>query len=260
MLRSQQQRACRACINRESLEQVSGGLISAESRGRKEPVGSTKAKVLVADLVRCVREWDYAGVMHAAANNGLSVNGDDGLGQTPLWWAVLGEKCPSKTTKSARLDIIRWLISAGANIHQANGEKRWNVLHLAASRGDLEVCKLLVERGIKPRLRTGDTDETSLQIATAYRRTAVARYLREVGNGCEHISTAATHHDCGLTFLTTSSTHMYCRPVRAAIRVLRLRSRPTRTPMAKTLPNMRRGSQALPSRTWSATRRERREQ
>jgi hypothetical protein len=55
---------------------------------------------------------------------------------------------------SGKLDVVRFLIERGANIHTKDNEG-WNPLHIASQNGHLDVVRMLINAGIAIDIRNG---------------------------------------------------------------------------------------------------------
>jgi uncharacterized protein len=79
--------------------------------------------------------------------------------------------------KAGELARVEELLNSGSDIHQQD-EQGWIPLNWAAGRGDLEMVKLLLDRGADV-FRTGQDQRTPYKISLAARHTDVARLLKE---------------------------------------------------------------------------------
>ena len=72
-------------------------------------------------------------------------------GVTPLMRAccVAPIVSPAAPNSDAMLPIVRVLLDAGADVNAATTTSQNTALHLAASRGSIGICQLLMERGAK---------------------------------------------------------------------------------------------------------------
>lgn len=106
--------------------------------------------------------------------SGIDPNLQDGGGHTPLY--SVANQCPVETGP----DIVRALISAGADVNASGGVTRATSLHMAARRGHTEIARALLECGanIDARDTKGDT---ALQRAINCRRHGIAELLRMRG-------------------------------------------------------------------------------
>ncbi|XP_046983414.1 BRCA1-associated RING domain protein 1-like [Schistocerca americana] len=75
---------------------------------------------------------------------------------------------------------LRALIAAGADVGARGGQWGWTALHWAASRGDVEVVRLLLEAGAAVDARDKD-GWTPLHCAAAYRQAEVVAALLDAG-------------------------------------------------------------------------------
>lgn len=86
--------------------------------------------------------------------------------------------------KTGQLAKVEQALNAGADIHQQD-EQGWTPLNWAAGRGDLEIVKLLIDRGADV-FRVGRDQRTPYKIALAAKHVEVARLLKQTeqaGNG-----------------------------------------------------------------------------
>lgn len=119
--------------------------------GRKEVAGKTRSNTgmsllhhavwigslpIFRCLVECGADIHGQGLPHGRCN---------GTGQTPLLFAV----------EYNRVDIVKYLLDVGANIHCAN-EQGYTALHLATKFNYLELVRLLLESGARTGMRTKD--------------------------------------------------------------------------------------------------------
>ena len=79
--------------------------------------------------------------------------------------------------KSGELAKVEEVLNSGANIHQQD-EQGWTPLNWAAGRGDVDMVKLLLDRGADV-FRVGRDQRTPYKISLAARHTDVARLLKE---------------------------------------------------------------------------------
>ena len=79
------------------------------------------------------------GPICAALKEGANLNAKNGLGETPLHWAV----------QMGRSEVVRFFIDKGAN---PNGRTKngGTPLHWAASKGDVDVAEVLISNGADP--------------------------------------------------------------------------------------------------------------
>ncbi|KAL9654152.1 hypothetical protein ABK040_016498 [Willaertia magna] len=97
------------------------------------------------------------------------VNLPDYEGHTPLILA----------TNSHQYKTMKYLIEKGANINHQD-EAGMNALHVAASNGDLQAVKILLEAGIsKDASVRGQKNQTPEVIAEMYNFSEVAQFIRD---------------------------------------------------------------------------------
>lgn len=79
--------------------------------------------------------------------------------------------------KTGKLAKVEEVLNSGADIHQQD-EQSWTPLNWAAGKGDVDMVKLLLDRGADV-LRVGRDQRTPYKISLAARHTDVARLLKE---------------------------------------------------------------------------------
>ena len=79
--------------------------------------------------------------------------------------------------KTDQLAKVEQALNAGADIHQQD-EQGWTPLNWAAGKGDLEIVKLLIDRGADV-FRVGRDQRTPYKIALAAKHVDVARLLKQ---------------------------------------------------------------------------------
>ncbi len=91
-----------------------------------------------------------------------------------------------------KVDVAKAFIAAGADVNYMNPDKKKDAISFAAELGDLELLKMLVEKGANVNNETWDLDPetnsfckgfTALSRATIYNHYDCAEYL--IDNGCE---------------------------------------------------------------------------
>ena len=102
-------------------------------------------------------------------DRGANVNARDGVGRTPLHWAVF----------YGYVDVARLLLDRGADVN-ARDEHGWTPLHWAAYFGRVDAARLLVERGADVNAKN-KYGSTPLHYAAYYGHVDVARLLLEYG-------------------------------------------------------------------------------
>jgi ankyrin repeat protein len=95
---------------------------------------------ILSDLINAVYRKDINKI-EALVNQGLDVNGTDDDGRTPLMHAVLAE--------SPDPEIIRLLISLGANVDSSDNGQQWTALHFAARDQKFEIIQILLKNGAR---------------------------------------------------------------------------------------------------------------
>ena len=83
--------------------------------------------------------------------------------------------------KTGELAKVEEVLNSGADIHQQD-EQGWTPLNWAAGRGDVDMVKLLLDRGADV-FRVGLDQRTPYKISLAARHTDVARLLKEKEQG-----------------------------------------------------------------------------
>lgn len=83
--------------------------------------------------------------------------------------------------KTGQLAKVEEALNAGAAIQQQD-EQGWTALNWAAGKGNVEIVRLLLERGADVR-HTGRDERTAYKIALAAKHIDVARLLKEAANG-----------------------------------------------------------------------------
>ncbi|MFN7095687.1 MAG: ankyrin repeat domain-containing protein, partial [Burkholderiales bacterium] len=114
-------------------------------------------------------------------------------GYTPLHLAVSNET------------IVDTLLKAGAKIN-AQTDYDWNALHIAAAKGYLATCKLLVQKEINLEAINVHND-TALLNAAMNGQLAVAEFLINAGARIEKTSTVA---NCNALYVAIDGGHIMC--------------------------------------------------
>jgi ankyrin repeat protein len=82
-----------------------------------------------------------------------------------------------EAVKTGQLAKVEQALNSGADIHQQD-EQGWTPLNWAAGKGDVEIVKLLLDRGADA-LRVGRDQRTPYKIALAAKHVDVAHLLRD---------------------------------------------------------------------------------
>ena len=78
-------------------------------------------------------------------NNGLDINECDSDGETALLKLLI----PIKSVDEATIDMVKYLISKGADVNVIENGQHWTPLHFASRSKSLEVIKILLANGAK---------------------------------------------------------------------------------------------------------------
>lgn len=100
---------------------------------------------------------------------GADLNATDKIGGTPLRYAADG----------GHAEVVGLLLASGAQVNVSDGYGE-TPLHIAARRGYKDIVSLLVANGAQVNLRDR-SGTTPLRTAVEFRRTGVAKFLREHG-------------------------------------------------------------------------------
>jgi len=101
--------------------------------------------------------------------------------------------------KTGEVAKVEEVLNSGANIHQQD-EQGWTPLNWAAGRGDLDMVKLLLDRGADV-LRVGRDQRTPYKISLAARHTDIARLLKEKEQGSNGTSSDSSPRDYAKGYL-----------------------------------------------------------
>jgi len=126
-------------------------------------------------LLAAIRCNDYDGVVKAI-EAGADVNKyHDSWGRTLTNIYVAIEK--NKYDGHDNVKIIKYLISKGANLDQANGPLCWTVLHYASFYNMIDFVKLLLENGADSGIKDGRGFD-AVGIAGSIQNDECAEYIR----------------------------------------------------------------------------------
>lgn len=103
------------------------------------------------------------------------------------------DKALFDAVKAGDFSAIENRLNSGSDVNAAD-EHGWTPLDYAAGRGELEVVRLLVERGADP-FRVGGDNRRPYLIALAAGRVEVVRYLREVEESADPENARALRPD-----------------------------------------------------------------
>jgi hypothetical protein len=116
--------------------------------------------------------WDVS-VAEFLVSQGANIDARRSDGVTPLVLAV----------RSRNFDVVKFLISKGADVNVNNGFRNATLLHEVARKGDIELVQLLISKGANVNAR-GDgliQGGTPLHDAVAAKKYEVFKYLVSVG-------------------------------------------------------------------------------
>jgi hypothetical protein len=91
----------------------------------------------------------------------------------------MGDSELIEAVKEGSIEKAKKLIERGVDVDQHGEEQEWTALNYAAGRGDIEMVKLLVEKGKANVFEVGRDRRTPYKIAIAACRVDVAKYLRD---------------------------------------------------------------------------------
>ena len=113
-------------------------------------------------------------------DSGADVNAINGYGE-PILFQIIRNLITGSNTREKRLELVRMLTAAGADVNKPNPEGMTSV-HMAAHYNDLEILKILIEAGGD--IHKSDNDgKTALQYAKSiWGTTESEKYLREQEN------------------------------------------------------------------------------
>ncbi|XP_046546765.1 ankyrin repeat and protein kinase domain-containing protein 1-like [Haliotis rubra] len=103
---------------------------------------------------------------------GVDVNTRDGYDNTPVYWAI--------NSLDANLDLVKYLIGAGAPVNMKNEIDKSSLLHTSVKYGNTDVCTYLLAQGADVTARDHNGC-TPLHIASVWGDESSARALLEAG-------------------------------------------------------------------------------
>jgi ankyrin repeat protein len=112
----------------------------------------------------------HEGIAEILLSSGASVSEQDKFGNTPLCIAV----------REGKLEMVRLLVSHGADVNAHYNEFNLTPLHRASADGQREMVKLLLSKGAKLNVKNRD-GYTPLKIAKLYRRKDIYELLHKHG-------------------------------------------------------------------------------
>jgi ankyrin repeat protein len=101
--------------------------------------------------------------------------------------------------KTGHLAKVEEALNAGADIHQQD-EQGWTPLNWAAGKGNVEIVRLLLDRGAEV-FRTGRDQRTPYKVALAAKHTDVARLLKEAESAADGTSGSSSSRDYARAYL-----------------------------------------------------------
>ena len=127
-----------------------------------------------APLLTAIYRGEVARVRDGLAR-GASPNAVEKDGFSPLFYAILADNPPE-----VRVELVKLLVEAGANVNHHDSDQRWTALAFAARDGYFDVCRILLAAGSM----VDSTDcfgNTPLWRATFSRRNDIVALLVEYG-------------------------------------------------------------------------------
>jgi ankyrin repeat protein len=101
--------------------------------------------------------------------------------------------------KTGQPDKVEAALNADADVHQQD-EQGWTALNWAAGKGNVEIVRLLLNRGADV-FRTGRDQRTPYKIALAAKHIDVARLLKEAESGANGASGDSSSRDYARAYL-----------------------------------------------------------
>ena len=101
-------------------------------------------------------------------------------GFSPSITDVHGNPVLSLATRAQLPEMVRFLVAAGADVNVQSQDRGYTPLMDATQKGDILICKMLLESGANPDLRSKD-GQTALVIATGRGDIEIAKLLVSVG-------------------------------------------------------------------------------
>ena len=101
-------------------------------------------------------------------------------GFSPAITDVHGNPLLSLATRAQLPDMVRFLVAAGADVNVQSQDRGYTPLMDATQKGDILLCRMLLESGANPDLRSKD-GQTALVIATGRGDIEIAKLLVSVG-------------------------------------------------------------------------------
>jgi uncharacterized protein len=88
----------------------------------------------------------------------------------------MADRAFMKAVEDGELDLVASLIDGGSDVNQTDGDHEWTALNYAAGKGNLQMVKLLVEKGADV-FKRGRDMRTPYKIAIAASNVQVAKFL-----------------------------------------------------------------------------------
>ena len=126
-------------------------------------------------------KWE---IVQLLIEKGANVNIPDNDGQTPLFYALL-EASPGSKLHETYKKIALMLIEAGADINFKNKHGKIPI-HAAAQGGDVELFRLLLEKGADYRATEEDRNYSTLTYCRTSGSVEIAKILLELGLEIDH--------------------------------------------------------------------------